>query len=87
MEEGNGEGREGARAQSGGKKGRARGQENKSLIPLVFLPTPPTSRPLYLPSMSILFPLLREIQAFSFFITGSGDCSMIILYFMANIHL
>jgi hypothetical protein len=41
--------------------------------------------------ISILFPLLSEIQAslgpsllFGFF--GSVDCSMVILYFMANIH-
>ena len=45
------------------------------------------------PPISILFPLLRKIQAsslgpsllFGFF--GSVDCSMVILYFMANIHL
>jgi hypothetical protein len=45
------------------------------------------------PLMTVLFPLLSETQAsslgpsllFSFF--GSVDCSMGILYFMANIHL
>ena len=58
------------------------------------IPNPHSSpHSLHLPLMTILFPLLSEIQAsslvpsflFSYF--GSVNYSMGILYFMANIHL
>lgn len=62
-------------------------------FPLPF-PSPILVPPsILLPSMTILSPLLCEIQScplgpsflFNFF--GSVECSMSILYFMANIHL
>jgi hypothetical protein len=63
------------------------------LSPPILLPNPPPITYLYLLPITILFPLLSESQAslhwpsFLCSFCGSVECSMGILYFMANIQL